>query len=638
MRTFHATRGLLLAAFALVALVAAPGSGARPGSGYSFGAPRGQYVPGEVIVGFRAHPSRADVARVHGRVPARVAERFAGLRMQLFKLRPGTSVQGAIRSYEQDPAVAFAEPNYLRRPEADFFTDLWGLNNTGQSHEVANDPFIPGNPSDHVGTNDADVDAPEAWSATLGNPPTVIAVIDTGVDINHPDLAGQLWTNPGEMNTVDCPDCETNGNDDDGNGYADDVHGWDFAENDNTLLDTPPLFAGFEHGTHVAGTVAGDDDDDGVVGVCPGCEIMVLKIADNSGMLVESAEFAALAYANDNGAKIANMSFGGPDWANAEREAIRTSDLLAVVSAGNDALDNDMFLNADADNDGEFDTFSPSYPASFDLPNILAVGASNDEDRNAYSTECFEFLDSRAECGFSNWGHDSVDLVAPGVDVKSSVPGGNWETADGTSMAAPHVSGTAGLVLSEHLEYTVAQLKNALMRSVDQPDSLKTIYMPSYVDGVAPREKPGTFSRTAGRINANTALTAGPTNATPGSDGNIDRARRMSRASVTGSVSWPADINDVRKKGLYRGHRYRVTLVVPAGKDYDLFVWKPGTKEIWQIPGGTNLSRLAGLSVHGNGVDEVATFRARSTGTYYFHVSAWLFKSGSYRLTLKRIS
>jgi subtilisin family serine protease len=335
------------------------------------------------------------------------------------------------------------------------------------------------------------------------------------------------------------------------------------------------------------------------------------------------------------------MSFGGPDWLNAEREAIRTSGLLAVVSAGNDALDNDMYLDADVVK-GDPTRFSPLYPASFNLANILAVGASNDEDRNGYSTECFDFLGSRAECAFSNWGHDSVDLVAPGVDVESSVPGGSWETWDGTSMAAPHVSGVAGLVLSEHPEYTVAQLKNALMRSVDKPDpnTLRTIYIPSYVDGTGtPHAKPGAFSRTTGRVNANTALTAGTTNATPLTDGNINGAKGMSTASVTGSVRWPDDINDVRKKKLYRGHRYRITLVVPAGKDYDLFVWKPGTREIWQIvypilPS----SRLQGASLNGNGVDEVVTFKAGSTGTYYFHVSAWLFKSGSYKLTIKRLS
>jgi hypothetical protein len=206
-------------------------------------------------------------------------------------------------------------------------------------------------------------------------------------------------------------------------------------------------------------------------------------------------------------------------------------------------------------------------------------------------------------------------------------------------MSAPHVAGVAGLVLSQNPTYTVAQLKNALMRSVDKPASLRTIYIPSYVDGTnTPHAKAGSFSRTAGRINANTALTAGTTNATPLTDGNLNGAKGMSSSSVTGSVSWPADINDVRKRRLFKGHRYRVTLVVPATKDYDLFVWKPGTKEIWQIPGGTNFSRLAGFSVNGNGADEVVTFKAGSTGTYYFHVSAWLFKSGSYKLTLRKLA
>jgi thermitase len=627
MRTSHATRGLLLAVLALAALAAAPGSGARSGSveRFSFGQPRGQFVPGEVIVGFRAHASRADVARVHGRVPARVAQRFAGLRMQLLKLWPGLSVQAAIRSYERDSAVAFAEPNYRRQPNVDHFADLWGLNNAGQSHPISDYNTLPDN--GHPSTADADIDAPEAWATENGSTshPT-IAVIDTGVDVTHPDLSGQLWTNPGEI--------PGNGLDDDGNDLVDDVHGWDFAEDDNTLLDAPPHFSGFDHGTHVAGTIAADDDSDGVVGVCPGCKIMVLKIADSSGMLVESAEFAALAYAKVHGVKIANMSFGGPDWANAERGEIRTSGLLAVVSAGNDALDNDMYLDADINGNP---VFSPSYPASFTLNNILAVSASNDQDRNGYLTECAAFFGSRAECGFTNWGHDSVDLAAPGVDIESSVPGG-FDTFDGTSMAAPHVAGVAGLVLSLHPTYTVAQLKNALMRSIDKPTTLRTIYIPSYVSGSA-RTKSGLFSRTAGRVNANNALTAGTTNATPRSDGNLNGARAMSRASVKGSVSWPADINDVRKKKFSRGHRYRVTLVVPAGEDYDLFVWKPGTKEIWQIPGGTNFGRLAGASVRArNGADEVVTFKARSTGTYYLHVSAWLYKSGNYKLTVKRLS
>jgi thermitase len=627
MRTPYATRGLLLAALAFAALVAAPGSGASGSvERFSFGQTRGQYAPGEVIVGFRAHASRADVSRVHGRVPARVAQRFAGLRMQLLKLRPGMSVQGAVRSYERDPAVAFAEPNYLRSPQFtptdNLFSDLWGLNNTGQSHPISDYTF-PDN--GHPSTVGADIDATLAWDTQQGNG-TVVAVIDTGVDVTHPDIAGQLWTNP-----ADPP----GGGDDDGNGLIDDVHGWDFGEDDNTLLDTPPHFDGFDHGTHVAGIIAGAPNNNGIVGVCPGCKIMVLKIADSSGVLLTSAELSALAYAKAHDVRIANMSFGGPDWINSERQAIRTSRLLAVVSAGNDALDNDMYLGADLDDDGNQDVFSPSYPASFTLNNILAVGASNDEDRNGYITECAAAR-SRARCGFTNWGHDSVDLAAPGVDIESSVPGG-FATFDGTSMAAPHVAGVAGLVLSQHPEYSVAQLKNALMHSVDKPTTLRTIYTPNLTgNGLA---KSGMFSRTAGRINANKALTAGITNATPASDGNLNGAKGMPRASVRGSVSWPSDINDVRKKKLSKGHRYRVTLVVPAHEDYDLFVWKPGTKEIWQIPGGNNFGRLARVSATPrNGADEVATFKAGSTGTYYFHVSAWLFKSGSYKLTVKKLA
>jgi subtilisin family serine protease len=618
MRTSYVTRGLLLTALACAVLAGAAGAaaGSRPAE-RSYSTPiRGNYVPGQVIVGYRKHTSRAEVARVHGRVPARVKQSFTSLRMELVKLAPGLSVRQAMRRYEQDPAVAFAEPNYLRTPDFtptdNLFADLWGLNNTAQSHPVADfDGDATATPSS--GKLDADIDAPEAWDTQQGSG-TVVAVIDTGVDITHPDLATQLWTNP----------TPTMG----------DIHGWDFANNDATLLDTPPNFSGFDHGTHVAGTIAGAAGNNGIVGVCPGCKIMVLKIArDSDGMLLESAEIAALEYAHDHGAKIANMSFGGPQWSNAERNAIRNSRLLAVVSAGNEALDNDMFLAADVVGGPAADIFSPSFPASFTLGNIIAVGASNDKNQNAYSTECFELIASKPECAFTNWGHDSVDLAAPGVDIESSVPGSSWETWDGTSMAAPHVSGTAGLVLSQHPTYTTAQLKNALMRSVDKPNSLRTIYIPSYVDGTnTPHTKTGAFSRTTGRINANTALSAATSSATPLTDGNVNGARSFSGSSVTGSVSWPADVNDVKKKKLLKGHLYRVTLVVPAHKDYDLFVWQPGAKELW------NNNKFEDSSQRIGSGDEVVQFVAGSTGTYYFQVMAWLFKGGNYKLTVKKLA
>jgi subtilisin family serine protease len=622
---------LLAAALVVTAVSGAPAFGAnlQTVERASFADVRGEYVPGQVILGYRPHTSRAEVARVHGRVPARVTQRFANLRIEVVRLAPGLSVSQAVRRYERDPSVSFAEPNYLRSPQVDRFVDLWGLNNTGQLHPVADsDGDETADPS--AGVSGADINAPEAWATTKGAPTTVVAVIDTGVETSHPDLSTQLWQNPGE-NCLTCLPAI----DDDGNGLIDDFNGWDFANDDGTLLSAND-FIGYDHGTHVAGTIAGDDDNDGIVGVCPLCKIMVLKIArDSDGRLLLSAEIAALSYAKEHGARVANMSFGGPGWTNAEREAIRTSGLLAVISAGNDALDNDMFLEADSfDQDNTPDLFSPTYPAAFTLSNILTVGASNDRDENGYSTECHAPIGldlPKTECAFTNWGHDSVDLAAPGVDIESSVPAGSYATFDGTSMAAPHVAGVAGLVLSQHPTYTVAQLKNAVMRSVDKPPTLKTMFIPSYVTGT-PHTKQGSFSRTVGRVNAFNALSAGTVNATPTTDGNIGGAKGMSRATVKGSVSWPGDVNDVWKKRLTKGHVYRITLVVPAGKDYDLFVWKPGTKEIWQP------QKLQGASQHVGSADEGGQFATGSTGTYYFHVSAWLFKTGTYKLTLKKIA
>jgi subtilisin family serine protease len=366
---------------------------------------------------------------------------------------------------------------------------------------------------------------------------------------------------------------------------------------------------------------------------------MVLRIATNSGNLPLSAEIEALNYAKAEGAKIANMSIGGPEWSNAEREAIRLSHMLVVVAAGNESLDGDMALASDLDSDGVADILSPSFPAAYSLANILSVAASNDEDRYAYSTECFQLLGTRQLCAFSNWGHDSVDVAAPGADITSTAPGASYLTWDGTSMAAPHVAGVAGLVLAHNTAYTPGQVKNAIMNSVEKPPTLGTIYMAPApgLTGNNGATRPGAFTRTSGRIDAAAALTASTANATPLTDGNINGARAMARSSVTGSVAWPADINDVKKRKLYAGRTYRITLVVPAGKDYDLLVWKPGTKEIWQDIWEGH-PKLRAFGVHGTSVDEVVKFKARSTGVYYIQVSAWLFKSGGYKLTVKRLS
>jgi subtilisin family serine protease len=619
---------LILATSLLVFAPAASGAGdSSPARGFKAhlelaGSPA-RYVPGELIVGFRAAAERGAMRRANARVGARVSRRFPAFRMQLVKLPHGLVVSDAVRQYRLDAAVAFAEPNYLRYatvlPADPLFGDLWGLNNTGQSHAVS-DADEDATATPQSGTAFADIDAPEAWDFQMGNN-TVVAVIDSGFDFSHPDLSTQAWMNLGET--------PSDGVDDDGNGYEDDVQGWDFVNDDNDPTDV------YGHGTHVSGTIAAaPDNSTGVVGVCPKCKIMVLEAVDSSGAISISTEIAALAYAKAKGAKIANMSFGGPFWSMAEREAIRTSGLLAVVAAGNDSLDNDMALSSDLNGDGSWDIASPSYPAAYTLPNILTVGASNDRDENAYSTECLALGASKPLCAFTNWGHDSVDVSAPGADITSTVPGGSWNTEDGTSMAAPHVAGMAALVLAQNPTFTVAQLKNAVMHSVDKPALLKTMYFNAApgLTGLAGRIRTGSFTRTSGRVNALTALSASSTNATPLTDGNVDGAKTMSTARVFGTVAWPADINDVRKRKLTRGRTYRFTLVVPAGKDYDLFVWKPGAKEIWQ-PG-----KFLRASARAGAVDEVVKFRARSTGVYYIHVSTWLFKSGRYTLKFARLA
>jgi subtilisin family serine protease len=635
-----AVRLFVVAAFALALSatasastdVIAPGRGAAH---IALASSPAQYVPGEVIVRFRARASRAAERRADARVGARVTERFTAMRMQVAKTPAGLSVAAAIRRYEADPAVASAEPNYLRYPNLTptdaLFAQLWGLNNTAQSHPVTDHPAGDSTPTPHAGANDADIDAPEAWDVETGDSNTVIAVIDTGADVSHPDLAGQVWTNPGEVD---------DGLDNDGNNKIDDINGWDFANHDETLLSGNP-FVGYDHGTHVSGTIAAAlDNSTGVVGVCPGCRIMVLKVArDSDGQMALSSIIGALNYAKQKGAQIANMSYGGPQWSNNERNAIRTSGLLAVVSSGNDSLDNDMPLSVDIVGGPAPDIFSPSYPASYTLSNILTVAASNDEDRNGYSTECDDSGFTKSECAFTNWGHDSVDVSAPGVDITSTVPVAapvDWETWDGTSMAAPHVSGVAGLVLSANPTYSVGEVKNAIMNSADRPANLDTLYIAPAQGITGPSgdiviETGSPFTRTSGRVNALSALTGSTTNATPHTDGNVNGATSMSRAKVSGSVGWPKDINDVKKRKLSKGRTYRVTLTVPGGEDYDLWVWKPGTKEIWQFPKLQKFSATVGSS------DEGLKFKAGSTGVYYLHVQAWVRSAGRYTLKIARV-
>jgi subtilisin family serine protease len=616
----------------------APGRAPRVMKAAAITAPIGDFVPGELVVGFRRSVERANARSVHARFGATVTQRIAGLRTDVVRVPRGMDVQAAARAYAARPEVAYAEPNWYRyptfTPNDPSFPSMWGLHNTAQAHPISDPP-----PPTSTGASDRDIDAPEAWDTEKGASGTVIAVIDSGVDVTHPDLAGNLWTNPNDP---------VGGGDNDGNGCVDDLYGCDFAENDITLLEGNTSVQGYDHGTHVAGTIAAiTNNNTGVSGVCggdnntlgqDGCSIMVLKFMDAiniggnfvmAGTL--SAELEAIQYAREEGADIINGSYGGGPWSAAERNAIKAAGqdgILCVFAAGNSSLDSDMALLIPATGES-----SPAYPASYNLPHILSVAASSDEDRYGYFTGCHENDGfSRAACAFSNFGRYSVDLAAPGMDILSTVPviGPDYATFNGTSMAAPHVAGVAGLLESDDSSLSAVQIKNKIMNGADRSGFLNSQLDTSlFVANNGTNETPqsGTFTRTAGRLNADTALDAPTTNASPNHDGDIPGAGGIA-GRKSGSVNWPNDVNDIFKKKLRRGKTYRMTLAVPAGKDYDLYVEKPGTVEIWQR------QSVLTASVGGTGADEAINFRARKSKVHYIHVSSW-FTDGNYTLRVR---
>jgi subtilisin family serine protease len=412
-------RRLVLAAALGSALVAVAVANAASGAS-GHGARRAQAGP--ILVGFRAGIAASARAEVLAGVEARPVKRFAAIRSTLVSVAPGTGAQ-AIRDLKRDPRVRYAEPNFVLHaadlPNDPFVPQLWGLDNTGQTVNWT------------AGTPDADIDAREAWSLSTGSPGVTVAVIDTGVDVSHPDLAANVWVNEGE----NCAGCRTNGVDDDGNGYVDDWRGWDFVNGDNDPTDDNG------HGTHVAGTIAAAGNNGlGVAGVTWSSKIMPLKFlgADGSGTTADA--ISAILYARAKGVPILNNSWGGGEFSQALLDAIGQTDSsgeLFVAAAGND------FTNTDVE---------PFYPSSYDMPNILSVGASDQFDRKAW---------------FSNYGARTVDLAAPGTNIYSTWRGGTYRFADGSSMAAPHVSGSAALAKAVFPDASGVGLKASLLRNVD---------------------------------------------------------------------------------------------------------------------------------------------------------------------------
>ncbi|MBX9608115.1 MAG: S8 family serine peptidase [Gammaproteobacteria bacterium] len=307
------------------------------------------------------------------------------------------------------------EPDYVLRasatPSDAAFTDgrLWGLRNTGQAGGVAG----------------ADVGAVSAWDVTTGSNAVVVGIIDTGIRYTHQDLAGNMWRNPGET--------AGNGVDDDNNGYVDDVFGI------NAITGSGNPFDDNDHGSHVAGTIGATANGGGPhVGVAWNVKLMALKFLGADGSGSTSGAIECINYAIAKGARILNNSWGGGGFSSALAAAIeraRQANILFVAAAGNEARDTDA---------------SPSYPAGYDIANVISVAALDRRD---------------ALAGFSNFGRSTVDLGAPGVDIFSSVASANdsYASFSGTSMATPHVVGVAALLVARYPGIGLAELRQRLL-------------------------------------------------------------------------------------------------------------------------------------------------------------------------------
>jgi subtilisin family serine protease len=400
-----------------------------------------EFVPGEFIVKWKSGITSLAADTLMTTMSANKVTAFPEIGVELLRMPSTGDVSALSDQLRNDPRVEYVEPNYIYRasgtPNDPQFNDLWGMNNTGQTG----------------GTNDADIDAPEAWDIQTGSDSTLIAVIDTGVDYNHPDLAANIWTNPGEI--------PNNGIDDDNNGYRDDIHGWDFANDDNDPLDDNL------HGTHVAGTIGAIGNNSvGVAGVNWRTKIMALKFlgGDGSGTLANA--ISAIIYGANMKARVMNNSWGGGGFSQALLDAINYANnagSLFVAAAGNDGNDNDQ---------------TPNYPSNYDAPNVVAVAAIDHEGGLAV----FGSGGGGGICGCqgnvigvpgSNFGATTVDLAAPGKDILSTAPNNVYMKLSGTSMATPHVTGVAGLLFSQFPAWTHLQVKERLLSSVEVSSSLQ---------------------------------------------------------------------------------------------------------------------------------------------------------------------
>jgi RHS repeat-associated protein len=367
---------------------------------------------GELIVRFSDGVTEADKDSVAAGKGARRGRKLRGQsRLETLTLARGQDPLEAAALLRMAPGVELAEPNFLiTRSQAaandTHIGEQWALDNQGQTG----------------GTTGADLAARPAWEVTTGSLATVVAVVDSGIDFTHPDLRNNRWVNAQERQ---------NGRDDDRDGYADDLHGWDWVAREGAIRDE------HGHGTAIAGLIAAQGNNgEGVAGVMWRASLMSLRVLDNTGTGDVAAAVEAIDYALAHGAQVINLSWGTDGESAALREAIiraGQSGVVVVASAGNGARDLD---------------FAPHYPASFKLPNLISVASTDQFDQLAQ---------------FSDWGAASVAVAAPGVEVLTTWMGGSYRAVSGTSASAPLVAGIAGLVKTQRPWLNAEGTKKAVL-------------------------------------------------------------------------------------------------------------------------------------------------------------------------------
>jgi thermitase len=397
--------GLALALVLAMLVVAAPAQAAPPAAS------------GRLMVGFKKSVSTDRQQRLLAGLGGRISQRFKSIRggrLVVVRPRSGRATNALRKRLARSSEVAYAEPDFFLFSSAD---------------KTPDDPFYPlqyaliDSPDDH------DIDAPTAWGTRSSC--AKVAILDTGIDTDHPDLKSNVYKSEDKPN---------NGKDDDKNGYVDDTYGLNVIKGKGSGEDDNG------HGTHVSGIVAGRGNNDvGVSGTCWSSKLLAVKFMNSKGKGSTSDAIAGIDYAVKQGFKIINCSFGSSSKSSSLHDAVdyaQNHNTLLVVAAGNDSENIDKH---------------PLYPASYGDSNILAVAASTSEDGLA---------------DFSNFGSTAVDVAAPGDNIYSTYLGGGYRTLSGTSMAAPYVAGVAAILRKQQSDATYGNLRYAIRHKVDKPPAL----------------------------------------------------------------------------------------------------------------------------------------------------------------------